>query len=428
MNAFVNLWTKIRNLGLSADMSTIETKLNSLTNLFVLVCIPLAFFYTTLNFFQGIFILSAINFCITLNLILTLYYQSQKKHKISKFILLYSNAFFLTLSAFIYKNGAELYLITILSAIIILTNDRRKHIYSTLIFSIIILFIQFVPIELPDDQIVNASRKIMNTAGGFATLFLTIIFFKHIQYTYHKELEEKNRLLKSSNANMEKVLSILAHDIREPLSSIPALIELYENNYLSQDATSTTFKTINRKILDVDHTLISLLEWSAKNLKEIKAFPTKIKLYDLITQVLEIIELQIENKNIKFELTISADHVIYADRDQMIIILRNIIGNAIKFSKNDGLIKIKSELMENDMIIKIIDFGIGIEKNVLQNLTDKAQIPAYGTNGERGTGIGLLLCHELIKQNHGDFNFVSNHAVGTKVEIHIPSQILAPQV
>ena len=428
MNAFVNFWIKIRNLGISSEMTIIESKLNSLTNLFVLVCIPLALFYTILNLIQGIYTLSAINFCITLNFLLTLYFQGKKKYDTSKFILLYSNAFFLTLSAFIYKNSAELYLITILSAIIILTNERKRHIYSTIIFSIIILFIQFVPIELPDDQIVNSSRKVMNTIGGFATLFLTIIFFKHIQYSYQLKIEEQHSQLKSSNSNMEKVLSILAHDIREPLSSIPAIIDLYENNYISQNTTNETLKNINRKIIDVDHTLVSLLEWSSKNLKEIKTNPTEIHLKDLIEKVHDIVFRQIEKKKIRLEIMISPEDIIFADIDQMIIVLRNIISNAIKFSDIGGLIKIKADIKDEYTIIKIIDFGIGIDQNILKNLSNKSQIPTYGTNGERGTGIGLLLCHELIKQNHGDFNFVSNHAVGTKVEIHIPSQILEPQV
>jgi PAS domain S-box-containing protein len=216
-----------------------------------------------------------------------------------------------------------------------------------------------------------------------------------------KESEEKLRQL---NATKDKFFGIISHDLRSPFNAILGFADILRNSDAGID-TETTKKFANN-IYEASYNafklLENLLEWSRIQMKKIVFSPENVNFSFLLEEILLIVKPQITNKKISILRGINSFETLTADYNMLQSIMRNLITNAIKFSNIDGEITISAEKINNEIIISVKDNGIGISaENQLKLWNLSEQFTNKGTLNEQGTGLGLLLCKELVEKHGG---------------------------
>ncbi|MFC2137845.1 two-component regulator propeller domain-containing protein [Bacteroidota bacterium] len=238
-----------------------------------------------------------------------------------------------------------------------------------------------------------------------------------------EELNIKNKDLQKSNATKDKLFSIIAHDIKSPFNSILGFSELLNINYNTYPDTKKQrfVKLIHDASRSVYELLENLLQWSRSQISNISYNPQEFELNELIEQNILLIKNIVENKGLVITNEISNKHTVYADRIMVNTVIRNLLGNAIKFTEN-GNITFKASNRKNNITVKIIDTGLGMTKEKIKEIIDTSNFTSTeGTRGETGTGLGLIICQEFIKRNKGKISIKSTVGKGTEFSFTIPA-------
>ena len=232
-----------------------------------------------------------------------------------------------------------------------------------------------------------------------------------------KKIEEDNKTLKKLNTTKDKFFSIIAHDLRSPLGTLHNMGEILllkqgqvDENYRQRvteslvESTKTTFNLLD-----------NLLKWARANLGQMNFKPQKIKVNDIINENVDIYRTSLEAKNIGLVNSIKHGIYIYGDRDMVNTIIRNLLSNAIKFTPENGTIEILSKKTAPDKIeIGVSDTGMGMDAGAISKLfRDDTNYTTYGTNKEKGSGLGLKLCKEFVEKNKGEIKIESEPGEGT---------------
>lgn len=242
-------------------------------------------------------------------------------------------------------------------------------------------------------------------------------------------LAEKNHQLEKALAELEKAnhakdqfLSIIAHDLKNPLGSVISIAELLQNDAISRtqkDKLITAIHTSGSQGFDLVN---SLLTWSRSQRGHIQQNKVVLKLNAMIENVISLLNTQIISKNLTLNINIDDTSTVYADMHMIDTILRNLISNAIKFSHHSGIITIKTHLENTNTIICIKDEGVGISSEKIKTLFDiDVKNVTVGTRGERGTGLGLILADEFIKKNNGKIWVESEPGKSSTFFIQLPT-------
>lgn len=218
------------------------------------------------------------------------------------------------------------------------------------------------------------------------------------------ENKEAHNELKELNATREKLFSIIAHDLKSPFTSILGFSDLLGKNIKNYDISkSEKFAGhINSAAKTTLNLLDNLLDWAKAQTGKIKFKPERIQISNSLVHILEILHPSAEIKNIKINLDETEDIFVCADPDMLQTIIRNLLSNAIKYTNFGGKISITIAKDHEYALIRITDNGIGMSPNTLENIfkiDEKSSIP--GTANERGSGLGLLLCHEFVEKQGG---------------------------
>jgi PAS domain S-box-containing protein len=245
--------------------------------------------------------------------------------------------------------------------------------------------------------------------------------------TARKEAEEalkkSEQELKQLNAQKDRFFSIIAHDLRGPLSAFMQLTEYMQKNYSSIDEADFE-KYFNQMFLSASGTfklLENLLVWTRSQLGALQLKTEVVHIHDLCDETISILMENASAKNIQVVNKIPENLTVLADENTVATVLRNLITNAIKFTKIEGSIVISStkSLKANQegksfVNIHIKDNGVGIKKEVIPKLFSiEENYHTSGTSNEKGTGLGLILCKELVNKNGGDISVKSKPGEGS---------------
>ncbi len=248
-----------------------------------------------------------------------------------------------------------------------------------------------------------------------------------------KALIKSERQLRELNATKDKFFSIIAHDIKNPFNAIMGFSHLLNEDYeLFTDEERKQFVgNISQASEDVYNLLENLLKWSWTQNGQISYNPKNFDLMETCNETIAVLNLQAERKSIKIECSITESLLVFADENMLKTVFRNLISNAIKFTNENGVIKINHFIFEknNDnsiskyIQIQIKDNGVGISQENLKKLFRiDEKINSKGTIGETGTGLGLILCKEFIIKNNGKIWVESEIGVGSSFIFSIPIQ------
>ena len=218
------------------------------------------------------------------------------------------------------------------------------------------------------------------------------------------------------NSTKDKFFSIIAHDLRNPFITILGFSDVLITDYSEMsDDEKIYYITEMKKAAEVSHNLLqNLLQWSRSQTGRIDFHPSSLNLKNIVRENLDLVAAIAERKEIKLESKIPDDTFVFADEDMLNTIIRNLISNAIKFTKRNGTIKISSSRIEDIVEVSVADNGIGMNDETRQKLfrIDMTQ-SSFGTENEAGTGLGLILCKEFVEKNSGQIRVESTPDVGT---------------
>ena len=249
---------------------------------------------------------------------------------------------------------------------------------------------------------------------------------KNIQLVQANEkLKESRKELQKINASKDKFFSILGHDLKNPFSILYTTSEILANYYteLSDEKRIEYVSTIRLSSKHILKLIENLLEWS-RSQSGIKQFnPAIFNLYDAVESCSSLIKPSASLKNISITINLKKNILIYADKNMIKTIMRNLVTNAIKFSNDGGEIVISCIKKKDEIIISVQDNGVGIKKKDQNKLfsMDKHFV-TIGTSNEKGTGIGLLLCDEFVKKHKGKIWVESKYGKGSKFIFSISSK------
>jgi signal transduction histidine kinase len=239
----------------------------------------------------------------------------------------------------------------------------------------------------------------------------------------NQKLTESEKNLKELNATKDKFFSIISHDLKNPFSSLLSISESLFQNFPTIDEQEKQFgmEKIHNSVKHIYNLLENLLTWSRSQTGKLQYRPVYFNLSDMIRENISLYRLQAEKKDIHLFTSERKQMRAFGDPEMIKTVIRNLLNNAIKFSKTGGSVFIDARKVQNQWEVSIQDQGIGIssenqEKLFRQDLKFKKQ----GTSGEKGTGLGLLLCKEFIQKNGGTIKVKSQPGVGSTFSFSIP--------
>ena len=238
-----------------------------------------------------------------------------------------------------------------------------------------------------------------------------------------RRIESQNQDLKHLNITKNKLFSIITHDIRNPLSHINGMLQLARDGMISGDE----FKTYAGSLVDQTNRISSLsntlINWSRSQETGFNAELEPLKIDELVNQALEYLRYMAEKKNISLVLKPPFEGTMVADRNMMLLVINNILTNAIKFTPQDGTVTLSISIDEEQISLHISDTGIGIEDEILTKLKSGMMESQIGTAGEKGSGIGLLLTLDLIAFQQGRLEVRRNQPAGSTFTITLPQAV-----
>jgi signal transduction histidine kinase len=237
------------------------------------------------------------------------------------------------------------------------------------------------------------------------------------------ELKETIDKLKESNSTKDRFFSIISHDLRSPIGQIINLSEMLEEQYheLSDERKFIFIRELKASSIRGYKLLENLLEWSRSQTGAIKFNPTFIPINNLITENIELLHMDARDKNIQLINHIDYQIKVWADENMLNTVFRNLISNAIKFTYPNGKVEISYRIQSKTIEIMIQDNGKGMTKEEqVQLFNIDSKFSTLGTNNEKGTGLGLIICREFIEKHKGEIWLESEKDKGSKFIISLP--------
>ncbi|OFY83484.1 MAG: hypothetical protein A2V46_12965 [Bacteroidetes bacterium RBG_19FT_COMBO_42_7] len=241
-----------------------------------------------------------------------------------------------------------------------------------------------------------------------------------------EEIKLKNELLQTINAEKDKFFSILAHDLKGPLSAFLEATQILTEEILTMTLEEIKDITVSMKnsAANIFNLLENLLEWSRLKRGVMDFIPETFNAKQKITASTEVLTESARKKEIKINYSLPEDLTIYADPHMFETVIRNLVSNAIKFTpKSEEISVLAIATPDNIIEIKICDTGIGMSKELVSKLfLLNEKTSRKGTEGESSTGLGLLLCKEFIEKHNGKIWVESEEGKGSTLSFTIPGK------
>ena len=303
---------------------------------------------------------------------------------------------------------------------------RSNYAYAAYIIVIILMIV--VIIRLRERNLTREKRileeKIRERTAEIAQKNISLEEQKEEIITSNEVLRKQKDELNELNAMKDTFFSILAHDLKNPFSSLYSLSELVVDNYdhMDEEEKMTLLKKINKSSELIYNLLNNLLTWSRSQRGDIDYSPEKLILSNLVDVNINLHKVHAEKKGVRFTSAVSNELLAYGDREMINTILRNLINNAVKYSQEGGGIEVRVNEKGEFLEVIVSDEGIGIsEENAEKIFRIDTKYKSPGTSGETGTGLGLILCKDFAEKNRGRIWCESQEGSGTKFYFTIPA-------
>jgi len=352
------------------------------------------------------------------------YYLSRFRKKLNFSIIFYSisaNLFFITNFYFnsgIAGPGLMFFLLCIfLTTIIVPKNQYFYWLILNIVEVTVLLIISFREPELFVNRFPSTLSQYFDIGASYTlTAILIFIATDFIRKSYNTEkgiVEEKAEELQASNDTKNKLLSILAHDLRSPLGSIQNYLEILSELDLDEKQKQSITSSLLSETKNTQQMLSNLLSWSKSQMEGVTVNLQEINLKEALMPAILAQQTRAEEKSIHLEIKMNESIIVLADKDMLQLVIRNLLNNAVKFTAVGGKISIRSTVENNNCIITVTDNGRGIPYDMQADLFSMKVKSTYGTRNEKGVGLGLALCKEFAEIQNGKIWFESVPGKGT---------------
>ncbi len=272
---------------------------------------------------------------------------------------------------------------------------------------------------------------------GLVITALTILLLIHLKrksrLRYTHELEEKNakilvqneeilsqsKNLEEINQVKDKLFSIVSHDLKDSITSIKGFLDLLNEESITKEEFEHLVPELSENANSASLLLFNLLNWSKSQMESLEPKPELFDIQSVFQVKIKLVEQKIESKKIIL-IDDSQRDFVYADKSMVEIIIQNLLANAVKFSKNGDVITISNSINDGKSLICIEDSGVGISQENLDKIFKSNSFTTIGTKEEKGTGLGLTICKELVELNKGRIWVESAVNVGSKFYVELP--------
>ncbi|HRW99756.1 MAG TPA: HAMP domain-containing sensor histidine kinase, partial [Cyclobacteriaceae bacterium] len=272
---------------------------------------------------------------------------------------------------------------------------------------------QIVELQLANEQ-ERTGKLVFTILFGVSIIFSIAVYLlvsrnARTRKIANQLLEEKNEEIAKQNAELvamnntkDKLFSIVGHDLRSPVTSLKSLLSMVSKNEVSPEEFRMIAPKLNRQVIGINETLENILHWSKSQLQGWTQNVDTCNLHDLVGKTKELFQVVADEKNITVENNVARSLSIQCDCNQLELILRNLIHNAIKYTPAGGNVSIHTAVNEASFDICVSDDGIGMTSSQIQKLLSPSDTyTTPGTLGEKGTGLGIYLCKEMAEFNGG---------------------------
>jgi len=240
---------------------------------------------------------------------------------------------------------------------------------------------------------------------------------------YSEEIQSYIKELNEANQTKDKFFSIIAHDLKNPFVTLLGFSEILLSEFKELQSDEVLYFINEMKnTADLSYNLLqNLLQWSRSQTGRIEFSPSVLNFFNLVKQNILLVNQSADKKGILLVNNVPPDLKINADKDMINTIIRNLITNAIKFTKQDGIISVESGLKNESVEISIKDTGVGMNEETIGKLFRlESTHSSMGTNNEAGTGLGLILCKEFVEKHGGKIVVDSELGKGSTFSFCIP--------
>jgi signal transduction histidine kinase len=254
---------------------------------------------------------------------------------------------------------------------------------------------------------------------GFILAFIASGIF----FMQRRRIAKDRKQLQETNAVKDKLFSIISHDLRSPINLLHGMLGLFKRGKISAENTEALSQNLESSMQNTMSLLDNLLTWSHSQMKGFNIKPEKLKLGEVTNEIINLYSNAAKQKGVNIETELANGIELDADKNIIQLVLRNLLSNAIKFSNSGGNILISTFNKEGQTGFSVKDNGIGIPAESLQNLfkLGDSKKQRSGTANETGSGLGLVLCDELVTRAGGNLKVESEVGKGTNIEVLFPS-------
>ncbi|SNR38786.1 sensor histidine kinase [Dokdonia pacifica] len=273
-------------------------------------------------------------------------------------------------------------------------------------------------------------RNILLLYYGLLILVLLIITWQLDRYRKlnnrleiaNTEIASQNEELQHLNQTKNRFFTMISHDVKQPLQSVEGLLDLLQDEKTDDPSINSLFKKIRKSTRNTVDLLNNLLRWALSQTGELSYTPVRFNVAAIIQKTIALVDQQALSKQITIVQELDDTIHFYGDVDMIQTVVRNLTSNAIKFTKLNGVVLIQSYTKDQHIYIVIKDNGVGMKPELASSLFQIGEmVSREGTQGETGTGLGLILCKEFIERHQGEITVSSELDKGTTFTIILPA-------
>jgi two-component system, sensor histidine kinase and response regulator len=434
-----SLWQKIGHIGLTPDLKPYETAKGLVSNYvnFFGLCVSILrivyILFISAKTYSGFQILiNVLPTAACVAMIVIMYYRKYTAAIYFSFLVFPGLLFYIFLVT--QDRGVLFYLIPYMIYPFFFLNRKRKIIPAFILTATFFTFSFIVEaVQHNDVHDHDLYLELISFIGSIGLTFLTLYSIKYQLWHYQakikqqqSEIQERNDQLavqavrlEETNKIKDKVFSIISHDLNTPIQGLQLLFE-HEGNPEEMIASLVeVLPELKNELKKTSDLFENLLYWARMQIREAEVVTEQMDVSELAARIKNSLNDKARKKGVRIENRLS-DTKIYGDKYILEIVLRNLVSNAIKFSGNEDEIVIDGQQEKNAYVLKVTDTGIGMNEDSIKKINSNSFYTSTGTQNEKGTGLGLIICKDLIEKCSGFINIESSLGKGTAISIYLP--------
>lgn len=245
----------------------------------------------------------------------------------------------------------------------------------------------------------------------------------HMKNELNEQVALRTIELQNALKDKDSLISVIGHDLKNPMFAIVVALEnwLLKEKALPEESKRNLIVDVHDSAKTLQGEMLKLIDWAQSKQDDLVCKPQDIDLNPLIDDAIQLTTGMLKRKNIKCNKVINLQHKAFADSRMISAVIRNLLGNAVKFTESFGTITIGASEEDDHISLYVQDSGVGMSEEALKRLSEDEQVEStLGTNQEKGTGLGLRICKKYVQLNNGTFSASSKVGEGTCITITIP--------